>query len=406
MTQSPIEPPNNSDQSVDEQSTTRPPQPLTLEEKVGTIVIFLSIGSILLWSFMKGDLNVFIGDSSSSSSPISLIGSTSPSSDNQDTLDNNIDDNDDNTTEAIAPLITAPELPVESTETITDESFSAKSLASLGEKDRNIALESASATEEQKPSATDAVTSETAQTQPPSTTETKDTSAEESPEESAEESPEKSEKSQVVPSAAAKAEPKEPVKFTDVPPGHWAKSYIDALSSRGLMLGYENGEFQPDEPITRAQIAGVVAKTFDLTVDQETLKFSDVQPDYWARESIGKVVQGGFMKGFPDDTFQPNTLVTRTQALTTLVTGLGVEPPSNIQAALDLYTDAGEVPEWATDKIAAATAGRFVVNYPQVSELNPDQATTRAELAAMIYQALARENIVEPVETEYVVGEP
>lgn len=213
------------------------------------------------------------------------------------------------------------------------------------------------------------------------------------------------EANRVAPSAseAASAPPKEAVIFDDVPEDHWAAPYIDALSSRGLISGYEDGTFKPDQPITRSQIANIVSRTFDLTTDKENLEFTDVSADYWARESIGEVVVGGFMTGFPNDTFQPNQPVTRAQSLTTLVTGLGIETPTNIQASLDRYEDANAIPKWANEKIAAATAGSLVVNYPSVAELNPTDPTTRAELSAMIYQALVREGVLEPVESEYVV---
>lgn len=207
-----------------------------------------------------------------------------------------------------------------------------------------------------------------------------------------------------VPSEAASAEPTSAaIAFADVSEDYWAKPYIDALSSRGLISGYEDGSFKPDDPVTRAQIANVVSRTFDLTVDAEDFPFADVPDDNWAKESISEVVQGGFMTGFPDDTFEPNAPVTRAQALTTLVTGLNVETPTNVQASIDRYTDANAIPQWANEKMAAATAGSLVVNYPNIAELNPAEPTTRAELSAMIYQALVRENVVEPVESEYVV---
>ena len=205
------------------------------------------------------------------------------------------------------------------------------------------------------------------------------------------------------PSQAASDAPKEAFAFNDVADDYWAKPYIDALSSRGLITGFEDGSFKPDAEITRAQTANIVSRTFDLTADKENLEFSDVSSDYWARESIGEVVRGGFMTGFPDETFDPGAPVTRTQALTTLVTGLGVETPTNIQASLDRYTDANKIPNWANEKVAAATAGSLVVNYPGIAELSPTEPTTRAELSAMIYQALVREGVLEPIETTYVV---
>jgi hypothetical protein len=109
------------------------------------------------------------------------------------------------------------------------------------------------------------------------------------------------------------------------------------------------------------------------------------------------------MTGFPDDTFAPGAPVTRTQTLITLVTGLNIETPTNVQAALDRYSDANNIPNWASEKVAAATANSLVVNHPSVTELNPTEPTTRAELSAIIYQALVREGIVDPIESQYVV---
>ena len=54
-------------------------------------------------------------------------------------------------------------------------------------------------------------------------------------------------------------------------------------------------------------------------------------------------------------------------------------------------------------KMAAATSGSLVVNHPEIAKLNPTQPTTRAELSAMIYQALVGEDVLEPVASEYVV---
>lgn len=209
--------------------------------------------------------------------------------------------------------------------------------------------------------------------------------------------------SPVVVSKEASAPTQEAIGFSDVPATYWAKPYIDSLSSRGLIAGFDNGTFRPDEPVTRAQVANIVSKTFDLTADKKNLEFSDVDSKYWARESIDEVVKGGFMAGFPGGVFKPNEPVTRAQALTTLVTGLGIAPPTNVQPTLSRYTDAATIPKWATDKVAAATAGSLVVNYPKLDQIKANQSTTRAELSAIIYQALAREGVVEPVESEYVV---
>lgn len=387
VTQSPIDPPNNDDQAsdrrTDEPVTGLPLKPLTSDEKVALFVAFLSLGSILFWSLTQGDINLF-GNNSTPLAASSALTESAPVAD--DIIDNLEIGSDEISGESVVTASDAAEAELSRKTAAKHERLAARK--SVLEDVRGSAV-GAAAGVTGAAMATDRVLA--------NEPDVAETDADDTPESTVPDT------GAIISSEAATAEPKEALNFQDVPNDHWAKTYIDALSSRGLISGYENGTFRPEEPVTRSQVAEVVSKTFDLTADKENLEFSDVESDYWAKESIGEVVRGGFMTGFPDDTFKPNIPVTRAQALTTLVTGLGVEPPTDTQAALERYADASEIPSWATEKIAAATAGSFVVNYPNISELNPAEPTTRAELSAMIYQALVREGIVEPVETEYVV---
>ncbi|MEO0349650.1 MAG: S-layer homology domain-containing protein [Cyanobacteria bacterium P01_A01_bin.15] len=197
---------------------------------------------------------------------------------------------------------------------------------------------------------------------------------------------------------------REPVEFQDVPDDYWAKPYIDALSERLVIDGLADGSFAPDEPVTRAQLASAIAQAFPLEGQTEdAIAFSDVAADYWATDAIGKSVEGGFMKGFPDDSFQPALQVPRAQVLTALVTGLNTAVPNDVVAILERYGDAAQIPDWATGKMAAATQSNIVINYPELNLLNPTQPATRAEVAAMIYQTLAAQGRVEPIDGAYVV---
>jgi uncharacterized surface protein with fasciclin (FAS1) repeats len=81
--------------------------------------------------------------------------------------------------------------------------------------------------------------------------------------------------------------------------------------------------------------------------------------------------------------------------------------PTNIVSTY--YTDAGAIPTYAVDDVAAATQANVVVNYPNVKELNPLQSLTRAEAAAHLYQTLVRLGQVQPIASNqvaanYIVG--
>ena len=411
MTQSPIEPPNDPRRPDEERrlAATGPSRPLTFDEAVALLVAFLSLGSVLFWGLSRGNMNMFGDTALSNRAPVTSDESDSP----QRPFAFGRSD------EAVAPAA-LPESVVGSDEEIAPEATvsAREQLTAQAESRRQRSASRTRMWDDVKSGlagaaagvAGVATTADDASAVPEKEA-TTDTAPEVSDPVPANENTEVPDNVSAASagaaapalSAAATATPEEAISFQDVPDNYWAKPYIDALSSRGLISGFEDGTFKPDESVTRAQIANIVSRTFELTQDKENLEFTDVKADYWARESIGEVVVGGFMTGFPDDTFDPNAPVTRAQALTTLVTGLNINAPTNIQAALSRYTDANNIPKWANEKIAAATAGTLVVNYPEPQELQPTEATTRAELSAMIYQALVREGAVEPIESEYVI---
>ena len=410
MTQSPLEPPNESNLPSTRPSGTRsderptgPSRPLTFDEVVALLVAFLSLGSVLFWGLTRGGIGAFSESLAGAGSAI-----TSPDSSDGDGGASlfgfgQVVPEDESVVDSAVPAPLVKDEGRRSSSAIAGEGAKGsarRELAARAEARRLGRSDGLGAT-----AAGAAGVAGIAAT-------AGGASAEYTPEEvipEVEPTPAAETTEAAIPTPAplsesASAEPGESVVFSDVPENYWAKPYIDELSSRNLIAGFDNGTFRPDQPVTRAEIARIVSSTFDLTSDKASLEFSDVESDYWARESIGEVVKGGFMTGFPNDTFTPNAPVTRTQAYTTLVTGLGIQAPTNVQAAIDRYADATAIPKWANEKIAAATSASLVVNHPNVEQLNPNQPTTRAELSAMLYQALVREGVIEaPVESEFIV---
>ena len=102
--------------------------------------------------------------------------------------------------------------------------------------------------------------------------------------------------------------------FPDVPKGHWAAGYIERLAQLGIVGGFPDGTFHPDEPATRAAIAKMVIEAMGETPTTPTTDpFPDVPKGYWAAGYIERLVQLGIVDGFPDGTFRPNDVVTRAQ---------------------------------------------------------------------------------------------
>jgi parallel beta-helix repeat protein len=191
--------------------------------------------------------------------------------------------------------------------------------------------------------------------------------------------------------------------FSDVQ-GHWAEAYITALASREVVSGFPDGRFHPDDPVTRAQFAAMVAKAFSPSPTRAPVSFRDVRANFWGNQVIQTAYRGGFLAGYPGQRFQPEQQIPRVQALVSLASGLQLSSGSN--ASLDRYQDAAEIPDWARDGIAAATERSIVVSYPTVTQLAPNQQATRAEVAAFIYQALVSTGQAEVISSPYVVSRP
>ena len=192
--------------------------------------------------------------------------------------------------------------------------------------------------------------------------------------------------------------------FFDVPSGHWANRFILSLAERGIIAGFPDGSFRPDEPVTRAQYAAMVRQAFNQASLRSRTTFVDVPSNYWAIAAIDEAYTMGFLSGYPGNVFRPNQNIPRAQVLVSLANGLSYQASS--LSSVQFYQDEIAIPDYAVASIAAATENRLVVNYPDVQLLRPNQTATRAEVAAFIYQALASQNQVATVSSPYIVSLP
>lgn len=102
--------------------------------------------------------------------------------------------------------------------------------------------------------------------------------------------------------------------FADVPATHWAFQYVTAVFGGKLMDGYPDGKFYPERILTRAEMATILVKLRQLPGVQGTSAFTDLQ-GHWAAENIRKAEKAGLLSGFEDGTFRPDQALTRAQAV-------------------------------------------------------------------------------------------
>jgi hypothetical protein len=198
--------------------------------------------------------------------------------------------------------------------------------------------------------------------------------------------------------------------FSDVN-NHWALPFIEALADQKIISGYSDGSFKPDQAVTRAEFAALVQAAFpnNRETRPQGYTFRDVSTKHWAYNKIQKAYKTGFMSGVTATNFAPDTKIPRVQALVTLTSGLNINPQGSTTTLLRAYRDAVDIPQYARDKIAAATEKRLVVNYPVIDTLRPNQITTRGEVAAFLYQAMVNKGEVPALDVStnvnrYIVG--
>ena len=110
--------------------------------------------------------------------------------------------------------------------------------------------------------------------------------------------------------------------FSDVQSNYWAAQFIQELSQRGIIAGFPDGKFKPEEAVTRAQFAAMLNKAFQKAPQRQPITFADVPSNYWASSAIGQVYSTGFLSGYPGNRFEPNQAIPRQQVLVSLANGL------------------------------------------------------------------------------------
>jgi S-layer homology domain len=175
--------------------------------------------------------------------------------------------------------------------------------------------------------------------------------------------------------------------------GNWAEPFIKALVEKGIIAGYPDGTFKPDQPVTRAEFAALLNKAFDLQPVRAGRKFKDVSAKFWASDVINKAYRSGFLAGYPNGTFAPKQNIIRIQSLVSLVNGSKLEPSGNLDLN-GVFGDAAQVPSYGQNALLAATQRCVAVSVEYDSSrlpggnFGPNTVATRADVAAYIHQVL------------------
>ncbi len=183
--------------------------------------------------------------------------------------------------------------------------------------------------------------------------------------------------------------------FPDVSADHWAASQIDELSDKGVIVGYPDGTFKPDDNVTRAEFASMAIRALgqqNASVAQP-VEFSDIDSGYWAYDSIQKALYFELISSDADGgLFRPDDTVTREESMTVAVNALTTEQisPEKAKEVLAKYADASSIPESFLIPAGKAEILKMIVVMPTNgrASLEPTRPATRAEVAAILYNMM------------------
>ena len=147
--------------------------------------------------------------------------------------------------------------------------------------------------------------------------------------------------------------------LSDVTRGQWFNHAVSTLSSMDIVKGHNDGTFAPNAPITRAEFAAIAARFDDKNRDTSS-KFTDIA-SHWAKNEIGIAANKGWINGYPDGTFRPNQYITRAEAMT-LVNRVLNRLPENSSDLLDSmikWPDNSDASAWYYLAVQEATNSHY-----------------------------------------------
>ncbi|WP_206459811.1 S-layer homology domain-containing protein [Anaerovorax sp. IOR16] len=172
--------------------------------------------------------------------------------------------------------------------------------------------------------------------------------------------------------------------------GHWAERYINQIISAGIVKGYENGTFLPDNPVTRAEFSHMINAALGNT-GTTSVSFNDTPKSEWYYTDISKALSAGYVAGYSDGSFKPNNPVSRQEAAVMLSR---IVPTYGKNSDIKHFKDHASVENWAVESMQRMNGKGYIGAYDD-GKLHPTDKLTRAQTAKIISDILNKESIVK-----------
>ena len=181
------------------------------------------------------------------------------------------------------------------------------------------------------------------------------------------------------------------IKFTDLTEGYWATDVIEALSQKGVIGGYPDNTFKPVNNISRAEFIKILTEAIMLPEEKSgTPIYIDVLTGDWYYGCIQAAVGAGLVKGYEEGEFLPNDPITRQEMAVLLARALGRGSAAAASAGdSTAFADDEDISFWARGFVVVAVQQDLISGYPD-NTFGPGNYATRAEACAMIYRLMEK----------------
>ena len=187
------------------------------------------------------------------------------------------------------------------------------------------------------------------------------------------------------------------VKTFDDIKGHWAQHDIELMAGLGIAQGVGGNKFNPDGMVTRAEFVALLARSMGVKTEPVTqTSFKDVPADAWYAAEVEAAYKFGIVKGFEDGTFRPDDKVTREQIASFIIRAMNwTISQSDVSLILNKFTDQSKISNWAKEAVASAVQHAIVVGRPN-GTFDPQANATRAEAIVMLKRMLQASGVIPP----------
>ncbi|GGG71685.1 immunoglobulin-like domain-containing protein [Paenibacillus radicis (ex Gao et al. 2016)] len=178
--------------------------------------------------------------------------------------------------------------------------------------------------------------------------------------------------------------------FTDMQ-GHWARYEAEKLASMLIFEGKGEGIFDPNARLTRAETAALLVRALGIPAAAQSAALSDITGQ-WYEKSVSSAAVAGLVTGYEDGSFRPNDFVTREELAVILARAIAydsVSASNTLENGSALLNDSSEVSKWAAEAVQQMLA-YGIVKGDHAGNFKPHETATRAEMALMLSRLLGK----------------